>query len=118
MITQPEYSPVILVRQYYWPLLLPPTAILQPAQNLNINLNCYPNNNIQDPNNNFQYPPVIAIPNPSMAPFIPCVMRQVPIHAQYVDYNQNNYPQVIESHNYCVPANYFGGMVNQINQWT
>lgn len=107
-VLPPEYPPVILVRQYYWPMLLP-TTILQPTQNINYNLNCYPNNNIQ-------YPSMIYANPPSMAPFIPCFMRQVPIQVQYVDY-QKNYPQVIEAHNY-VPANYFGGMLNQVNQWS
>lgn len=99
---EPEYPPVILIPQF-WPMLLP--TILQPTQNINFNINYYPNNN-------FQYPPVIIAAAP---PYNPCVIRQVPIPIQYVDY-QKNYPQVISVHNYH-PVNYFGG-INQVNQYT
>jgi hypothetical protein len=49
-----------------------------------------------------------TLPQPTQ-PYMPCVMRQVPIPVQYgFQHHPPNYHQVIEAHNY-VPVNYFGG---------
>lgn len=100
MLANIKQPPVVYLRQYFWPIFMP--SFYQPhLQNLNL---------YQNPLK--VVPPMLYgnyVPPPQNQPYMPCVMRQVPIPVHY-SYN-HAYQQVIESHNY-VPVNYvnyFGG---------
>lgn len=81
-----------------------PTIYQPPIQNMNF---------YQNPEN-MKFIPQMMYPNympppPQAQPYMPCVMRQVPIPVQYnYQHNPSNFHQVIESHNY-VPVNYYFG---------
>jgi hypothetical protein len=108
MLSNFRQTPVVYLRQYFWPIFMPP-VFQPPLQNLNY---------YQNPHNMKFLPPMMypnyipqqmsTLPQPTQ-PYMPCVMRQVPIPVQYgFQHHPPNYHQVIEAHNY-VPVNYFGG---------
>lgn len=119
-----QLPPVVYLRQYLWPVLMPVAAIqripaLPPIQP--------PAYYVQNPTNIKYYLPYnqpIIIgsyfpqnhayqqPQPTIAYNAPCVMRQVPIQMSYGYQQQNvnfkNYyqPQVIEAHQYVQVTNH------------
>lgn len=105
MLSNYRPPPLVYLRQYLWPIFLPPIHQV-PVQNMNL---------YQNPANlKYNSPPLFGnyFQNHLPHPYIPPVMRQVAIPLQMGNYDDslllNSQPQVIESHSF-MPIHYGGG---------